>query len=735
MILDFIYKTDPVTGRITEETGGLKKYILPVIRSNKIAEILSAFSIVLFENFYKEKILPKKNRYNIPETSADNLKNIIWELGHELTIGDFYTNSIEYFQRQARTLSRRILTKNTRLCYRYLYYVYGFKYNYSYRANAINKSNRITDIQEGTDNISIGASVYGEGIEEGTFVISKGLNYVDLSKNINFRANVVGYGLIYSFYNEDIDVLLSAGNPLESLETLKGKSVTELVDIRNYYLDNELKTPVLINIDQIISEIPEFQDLTFYSKEDSPKIIERSGVKYLYYDYLSLDENEPIYLAKPDGLFVSIPKADLFTWYLDYSEIAAVTTRHFILNYIMNSVETDTDFITKSSCEAFYNDIQQTKRIIEVPHFEPKLSINIPVGTVPPNPLNTSKYPNLYTYINSSGVTRLQGRLNDASVMTNICFEDKLSQITHIQFGKSRRNLDYITLADMDELLNDGLNNRSVAQTFENEDLSFNSIEFKTANTYRFLNPLNYVGYKDLFKQTTLPDLDSGQLTINNNGILDKDAPYYQLTLQNRWSFPIEYFKLEKINTQQLLLRNYLFPYFKWSSFSEISFLRKNYDGTYTTLIYCSFPTINYSQNMLSSIYINLYLDYNFDEVSKKISFNFSILDWVQEVNTDYFYLEIPYANKSYDDYIAYSFNYVKPEDNDPNDTNYYFFQNIGYNPFYYIYRIDTYDSELNGFSYEKVDVDSIIIDTTGTTKIRIKNTDLSPFAGKLVLI
>jgi len=736
MILDFFYKTDSQTGRIIEESGGLRKYLIPIIRNNKISDILSAFSIVLFEKFYKEKLLPKKNKYNVNETSGDNLKNILWEFGHNLTIGDFYTSSDEYLRRQARTITKRIVNKNTRTSYIYLYYIYGFKYSYTYRGNVISSSNRILDIKEGTDNISIGATVYGEGVEEDTFVIAKGTNFVDLSKNINLRFNAIGYGVPFSFYNEDIDSLISASSPIDSLETLKGKTIAELVDIRDYFLDTELKDTVLINVDQILADIPSYQNLSFYSSLDSPRFIEKSGIKYLTYDFLSLDENEPIYLAKPDGLFVTIPKANLFTWYLDYSDVGEATTRHLILNYIMGSVETDTDFITKQSCEAFYRDVLQNKRLIEVPHFEPKLNLTVPVGVVPPNPLNIFKFANLYTYTNSLNETRTGGRLNDVATMVNVCFTDNLLDITHIQFGKGRRNLNEITLQQMDYILNDGINNISVSQVFENEDLSFNSIVVDPLNKYRFLNPLKFPKFREIIQSLNLPSLSPSELEINNSGVLGADAPYYQLSKENRWSFPIQYFKIEKLSSTQFILRNYLFPYFKWSGFSEISFLRKNSDGSYTTILYCTFPTVNYSNNMLSSIYINLSLVYNFEEVATKLSFTFVASDWVQEPNSDFYYLEIPYENKSYDDYLGYSFEYRKPSENSSTNTNYYFFQNIGYNPFYYIYKRGEYDSQLQAFTYEKVDVELLTMNSvSGLTKIKINYTELSPFAGKLILI
>jgi hypothetical protein len=740
MILDFKYTIDSLTNKLIEESGGLKKYLLPIIKNNRVADILSAFSIVLFDKFYNQKLLPKKNKYNIPESSTENLKNIIWDFGHNLTIGDFYTNSDEYLRRHARTLGKRISVKNTRRSYIYLYYIYGFKYNFSYKCNVISSSNRLVIIDEGTDNISIGASVYGEGIPENTFVIAKGDNYVDLSQNVRLITNSIGYGLIYSFYNEEIDVLINFSSPPESMETLKGKSISELVDIQNYYLDSDLKTPISINITNIINNIPEFQDLTFYSPYDSPRIVEISNNTYLQYEYLSLDENEPLYLVKPDGLIVTIPKADLKLWYLDYSNISQVTTRHFLLNYLMGSVESDSEFITKSSCVAFYNDVIQNKRLIEVPHFEPKLNLKFPVGTIPPNPLNVTKYPNLYTFTNSSGETKLQGRLNSVATMINIAFEDTLNEITHIQFGTSRRtdidgsNLNVaINQTTMDLLLNDGINNRAVSQIFTNEDLNLNSIAFNSSNIYRFLNPLNFPAYRDLFADTTLPNLSGNDLTNNNNGVLSSEVPYYQLSLQNRWSFPIQYFKIEKLTDTQLILRNYLFPYFKWSSFSEIAFLRKNPNGNFSTIMYCTFPTINYSNEMLSSIYINIFLNYNFDEVTRKLSFVFNDTDWVLETGTNFYYLEIPYSDKLYEEYLNYAFEYIKPSDNDPTNDD-YFFQNLGFNPYIYLYKRLTFNNELSGYDYEQIMPDSVLLYNNGKIKIRINNTTISPFTGKLIL-
>lgn len=727
MILDFKYNIDSLTGKLIQESGGLKKYVLPIIRNNKVADILSAFSIVLFDKFYNQILLPKKNKYNVPESSTENLKNIIWEFGHNLTTGDFYTNSDEYLRRQARTIGKRVLIKNTRKSYVFLYYIYGFKYNYSFRCNVISKSNRITLTDESTDNISIGATVYGEGIEEDTFVIAKGENYVDLSKNVNLRTTSIGYGLKYSFYNEDVDVLINLASPVDSMETLKGKSISDLINIQNYYLDNDDKNPVSIDITNIINSVPEFQDLTFYSPVDSPKIVTESGSIYLKYEYMSLDENEPIYLVKSDGLIVSIPKANLFTWSLDYSNISQVTTRHFLLNYVMGSVESDTEFITKSSSIAFYNDVLQNKRLIEVPHFEPKLNLKIPVGTVPPNPLNTSKFPNLYTHTNSLGVVNQQGRLNSTATMVNIVFRDVLREVTHIQFGVGRRtDLNNILQEDIDSLLNDGINNKTVSQTFENEDLNLNSISYSESNIYRFLNPLNYSAYRDLFKEVTLDDLSGQVLEDNNNGILSKDAPYYQLTLENRWAFPIEYFKIDKISDRQLIIRNFIFPYFKWSKFSEVAFLRKDSEDSYTTLAYCNFPTINYASEMLSSIYINIFLEYNFEEVTRKVSFTFQDTDWVLENNTNFYYLSIPYLDKEYISYLNYSFEYVKPSEN-LITNEYYFYQNLGFNSFVYVYK------NINN-NYEKVETDSITIDTNGRIKIRINNTNISPFTGKLIL-
>ena len=735
MILDFKYTIDSSSGKVITESGGLKKYLLPLLKTHKVAEIISVFSMVLFENFYKEKLLTKKNRYNINESSEEYLKYNIWELGHDLTEGSKYTGSKEYLQRQARSLSTRILKKNTRPSYVYLFYVYGFKYNYSYKGNIINNSNKITNILEGVDNITIGATVYGEGVKENTFVIKKGVDnngigFIDLSQNVVFRKdkNIIGYGLTFSFYNEDIDALVSSQFPIKSIEQIKGLSIADLVDFKNYSLDYD--QPITLSI----LDNPNLSLYSRYSSEDSPKIKEENGNKYIKYDYLALDSNEPIALVDAKGKVINISQPDLKSWYLDNENLAQISTRHFILNYIMNSVETDTDFLTQESNDAFYNDTIQLKRKIEVPHFEPKLNITFPVGTLPPNPFNIVKYPNLYDFtysINNITYLREMGKLNDVAVMTTICFTDKLSEITHIQFGTSKRtDLNNILINDMDVLLNDNINNTSVNTHFQNQDLFLDSIQVSPKNKYRFINPLNYDGYVELFRGISIPQLDLAQQELVNKGEIDNNLPYYELNINNRWSFPIEYFKIDRVNSTQLILRNYLFPYFKWSAFSEISFLKKTSIGnvdSYETLMYASFPKINYSEKMLSSIYLNIYLQYNFEEIDKKVSFTFKDTDW--EDSNSYKYLQIPYANLEYGNYVNYTFEYVKTTENSITNS-YYFFQNIGYNPSVYIFKT------LQGDEYELIKVDAIQIESNGNITIKINNTNiLEPFSGKIILI
>ena len=734
MILDFKYTIDTVTERIISESGGLRKYLLPIIKKNKVADILSAFSMVLFERFYNEKLLPKKNRYNIDESSEEYLKYNIWELGHDLTEGSKYTGSKEYLKRQAKTLSARILKKNTRPSYLYLFYVYGFKYNYSYKGDVINNSNIITNIKEGVDNISIGATVYGEGIQEDTFVISKnvepnGIGFVELSKVIKLRneGNILGYNLIYSFYNEDIDSLIFNSFPIKSLETLKGRTISDYVTVSNFSLDYEIsKEGVTLDITDILPS--EYQDLNFYSNQDTPQISKLDNRYYINYKSLSLDANESLRIVDSNGNPIDIFTPNLRMWNLDNEDISQVTTRHFLLNYILNSVETDSDFLTEESSDAFYNDVLQLKRRIEVPHFEPKLNIIFPIGTLPPNPLNTTKYPNLYTFTsiqNNISYTREIGKINDVALMTTVCFSDNLSDITHIQFGTGKRtDLNLITIETMDSELNSG-EFISVNTKFENQDLFLNSVEVSEKNKYRFINPLNYAGYTELFEGDNIPDLSIEELAIVDDGRITEDLPYYEINENNRWSFPIEYFKIEKINLSQLILRNYLFPYFKWSAFSEISFLKKSADGIYETLMYCSFPKINYSQKMLGSIYLNIFLQSNFEESDRKVVFTFISEDW--ELQNNYKYLYIPYANLTYTE--DSSFEYINSGINSSNNAN-YFFQNIGYNPTVYIFKI----TDLG--EYEQVDVDEVFL-ANGNLTIKINNTNsiLEPFSGKIILI
>lgn len=744
MILDFRYVLDK-TGKLVSESGGLRKYLLPILKKHKVGDLLSTFSMVLFEKFYNEKLLVKKNRYNIDEASNENLQNIIWELGHTLTIGDNYTNSDEYFRRQARTLSARIQKKHTRFSYVYLFYVYGFKYNFSYRANVVNGESYIRDILEGTENITIGATVYGKGIAKDTFVIAKTTDTVLLSNPINLGNMAVGFGLIYSFYNEDIDVLRSAPNPPNSLETLKGLNISDLVDLKNISLDFGIFPRVEVDVTNLLIEAG-FSDSSFYSSYDSPAIKKYGDVYYLTYDYLSLDGSDPLFLRNSTdtgSLPINLGDNSTSAWYLDNANIAEVTTRHFLLNYIMSSVENDNEFLTKQSNVAFYNDVLQNKRKIEVPHFEPKLNLTIPVGTVPPNPLNIIKYPNLYTYTTSTGVSRVQGKLNFSATMQVVCFDSNLNSITHIQFGTGRRNLDFITQEQMDSNLNDNINNLAVAGKFVNEDLSLNEITKLPSdiekNKYRFINPLSYQDFINLLRGATLPDLDQSNLDDVNEGVVTSAMPYYQLTKENRYSFPIEYFRIDKFTEVQLILRNILFPYFKWSSFSEIAFLSKLPNGEYRTVMYATFPKVTYASEMLSSIYLNIFLDYNFEEIVQKLTFTFKDTDWEQVNSSSEYYLIIPYFTKLYSDYNDYKFEYVRSENNDPSNIENeeegienYFFQNLGYNPMVYIFKETSIEDAIQ---YEYLKVNGISNLYNGSIKIRINTNIISPFSGKIVIL
>lgn len=73
-------------------------------------------------------------------------------------------------------------------------------------------------------------------------------------------------------------------------------------------------------------------------------------------------------------------------WTLDNLDIVDIITRHFLISYYYRFAENSSEFMSADTARAFFNDVIQMKRAVEVPHFEQRLrlyasSLNTPTIT------------------------------------------------------------------------------------------------------------------------------------------------------------------------------------------------------------------------------------------------------------------------------------------------------------------------------------------------------------------
>jgi hypothetical protein len=67
---------------------------------------------------------------------------------------------------------------------------------------------------------------------------------------------------------------------------------------------------------------------------------------------------------------------------LDENTILSTITRHILVSYVFNYVESATEFMGLNTVNSFYGDLWYNKRRTEVLHLEPKLEINTNSGTI-----------------------------------------------------------------------------------------------------------------------------------------------------------------------------------------------------------------------------------------------------------------------------------------------------------------------------------------------------------------
>jgi hypothetical protein len=594
-------------------------YLISFFRNRQSADIVKVASDLLLNDFKFNKIETKKNRYFVDKATREDISNALWMYGHELTVGDNYLNTNTYYKRQFETVTRRIQTKSTREGYLYLFYIYQLR-------NAISSSIDIIEGEtllriEDTEDIDVGAKVFNSEVPFGAIVIAKKDEGIIIDKPISRSRNFSNI----TFFNEGVYPLVLTLSPENSIVPLRVNNIYELVTLEPITLDME---PVF-ELDQDQDNINQFDPF------GNP--IYGDGVKNF---------------GKP-------------TWYLDNTDIQSNTTRHYLLSYELDTIEGADYFRYPETLRAFYNDVNQLKRKVEVPHFEPKLTISAPLGLLPPAEQTQKTYIDILTQsiINTTGVS-------GTGTQVSVAYSFTLANVTHIQFGTGRRT------------------------TFAFEDIQADYDNTGLAVQEKFNNENSYFG--------TPTGVDGSRfLDIN-----DYPYGYIELNESNNYRFPLDYFILEKKRGERIIIRNHIFPYHKWSAFTEIALFSEN-----DLVLYSSFPRVDYYEEMLSSCYLDLQITLNLKDRAEKFVLPVDTSNWIYDPDSDRWYVEI----------LKDFFNV---NNTFPNPTH-----NSGSIPMVFVYKFN------NVGILEKILVDEIVVSPSARVRIYVTADPDGRFNGKIILL
>ena len=95
----------------------------------------------------------------------------------------------------------------------------------------------------------------------------------------------------------------------------------------------------------------------------------------------SNDVNDPP-IKLDEGFYLDQAYDDMPYWTLDAGDFVDFTTRHFIISYSPRYVEDTESIMSLPTCTAFFNDVKQTKRKVEIPHFEFRMYAEAPITGV-----------------------------------------------------------------------------------------------------------------------------------------------------------------------------------------------------------------------------------------------------------------------------------------------------------------------------------------------------------------
>ncbi|MCP4650350.1 MAG: hypothetical protein GY853_09775 [PVC group bacterium] len=116
------------------------------------------------------------------------------------------------------------------------------------------------------------------------------------------------------------------------------------------------------------------------NESDTPIYMDQEADNILYY----IDGN-PVYADPASTGLPEIyldPEGGETPTTLDENTILSTITRHILVEYKFNFIESEDEFISTNTVESYYSDLFQNKRRTEVLHLEPKLTIDTHSGSI-----------------------------------------------------------------------------------------------------------------------------------------------------------------------------------------------------------------------------------------------------------------------------------------------------------------------------------------------------------------
>lgn len=156
-----------------------------------------------------------------------------------------------------------------------------------------------------------------------------------------------------------------------------------------------------------------------------PLLLQTDGSMMAWTTWLTSDDLDGAPFQLDAGHTLDEPTGGLNYWNLDAGAIANNTTRHFLISFIPRYIENATQFISVDTMSAFFNDVSQNKRKVEIPHYEYRLYADAS-STGIMNPFVWADYTGTLSFTQQSVKT--------------VASASDFSGATYIRFGNSARS-------------------------------------------------------------------------------------------------------------------------------------------------------------------------------------------------------------------------------------------------------------------------------------------------------